>query len=220
MKQLKRISLLVSIMTLIFCSTKVQSDSTKKIKSPAQPKNSVDTVDYQSVAEFKTLSRKKEFRVGELISIDVALLNKSKESTYFLDLENWGRISVFDSAHKKIAIRGGSVCAFRARTFNLLGSGEYDSSFFIYLIGCDDMYKHNSSDWKSMEDDFNKGRFVNIGYRCIDTKKPGKYLIKAEISNGFSESSGYPQKDKTKKTAVGTIESTPFEITIIEDSQK
>ena len=61
-----------------------------------------------------------------------------------------------------------------------------------------------------MEEDFNNNRFVNLGSGCIDIKKPGNYFIKVEVSNT------YTKDDKTKKTAVGTMESSPLEITIIE----
>ena len=183
---------------------------------PNKPlKNNLDSsneVAYQAVAKFKVLSRKSEYRIGDLISIDMAILNKSKESVYFVDLGMKGDISVTDSNDNKIE-GGVYMRPLVFPKFNLINGGDYDSEHFIFLIGCKNVGKKYYDSYKSLdvvEEMFDKNFFVSDGDGCIKINKSGKYEIKAVISNSYAE------KDNTKKTAVGKMESSPFEIKIID----
>jgi hypothetical protein len=189
-------------------STSKRSNHKPEVASSSEVSSQI-TIDYSSVAIFKTASTKKEYRIGDWISIDIAMLNKSKKSIYFLDLGMWAQILAKDSNGNKV---GGGIYSrpLMGPKFSLIGSGEYDSQTFHFLIGCDDVRKRYDYSYKSMKDDFDKNRFVTYGSGCIEINKKGNYTITSEISNS------YTKDDKTKKTAVGTMESTPFEIKIIE----
>ena len=210
-----------SIVTIAFClfivsyfclaqSRSIGSNS----KSAPLPKASINTIDYSSVAVFKTASRKKEYRIGDLISIDVGIFNKAEEPIYFLDLHKFATISVQDM--KGNTIRAGYYgYPLYAPDFSLVNKGSYEVSHFLFLLTCEDIRKDDSYNADnnfsvSMEKRFNDDGFVNLGRGCIDIRKSGKYLITMSISNS------YPQADKTKKTAIGEMVSSPLEITIIE----
>lgn len=172
---------------------------------------SSDVVDYKSVASLKLASRKTDYRIGELISIDLALFNKSQKSVSFLELGRWVRLSAFDVINKEVDI-GKYNCPLYAPKFNSIDGGQYESAHLLYLIGCEgeDIKKKFKEAYVSMEDDFNKNNFVSLGGGCIEIEKPGKYSIKASISNTFTTD------DKTNSTAVGEIESNTFEINIVD----
>jgi hypothetical protein len=211
-----------SIITIIFglLITPCLAQGTRKVNNPkhkiitSSEVSSKVTIEYSSVALFKTASRKKEYRIGESISIDLAMLNKSKEPIYFLDLGMWSHILVKDSNGNGVKA-GNYIHPLIGPKFTLVGSNDYDSSSFLYVIGCEDirkedLYNADSNFSVSLEKRFIDNRFVNLGKGCIEISKPGNYIIKAEIYNTFTE------KDETKKTVVGRMESEPLEITIVE----
>jgi hypothetical protein len=137
------------------------------------------------------------------------MLNKSNESIYFLDLELFGRIIAYDSSGSEIGVNS-SPYPLLAPKFNLIDVNKFDSKSFIFLIGCNEMRKGYKYNYISPKDDFDNNHFVYFGSGCLDIKKIGKYLIKAKMRNQIIN------LDTSKKTAVGTIESQPFEINIVE----
>ena len=141
----------ISIFAFVFCllMTTCLAQIKPEISNPepgfitSSQATSKMTTDYSSVPKFKTVSRKKEYRIGVLISIDIAMLNKSNDSIYFLELGRWASILVRDSNGNEITA-GNYIHPLIGPKFNLIGSGDYDSSSFLYLIGCDDIRKEDS----------------------------------------------------------------------------
>jgi hypothetical protein len=212
MFRLKIVFPFLSIAVLVFgigVFTKLQAlkvSEKEQYKLSAKNSNSDTAVSYQTVAKFKTHSRKKEYRNGELISIDLAMLNKSPNPLRLLDLEYQEEIIVRDLQGNKI--KSFSFYSFPSRipSYTILNSGEYASTHLVFSVGC----SKERSQFKNMEEEFNKDAFTYNGQGCIEIKESGKYLLSAKISNSDIET------DKTTQTAVGTMESTPFEINVVE----
>jgi hypothetical protein len=215
MKKTIIIAIIFGLLITPYLAQKTAESNTKTRDDYSSKPSSQMTINYSAAVEFKAISRKKEYRIGELISVDLAMLNKTENPLYFLDLEDFTMISVRD-------IKGNSVSAgdygsppLRAPSFSLLNKGEYTSAHIFYLLTCKDIkeadsYNADNNFNVSMEKEFNDNRFTFLSRGCIDIKKPGKYFITMTIYNSLTA------KDKTKKTAIGEMESTPLEITIIE----
>src|SRR5688500_126601 len=79
-------------------------------------------IEYTQVARFKLASRKTEYRVGEIISVDVAMLNASKTPNCFLKPAPW---TLTFTAHKEDQV---SVQVFPFRVHQL-GYNSHQYSF-------------------------------------------------------------------------------------------
>ena len=183
MKKITISSLTIGLLVILCLATNNNKTINPQLDeiSSSEP-NSKNTVNYLSVAKLKAIPLKKEYRIGELISIDFATLNTSKEPLSFLDPSEWTAISLKDSNGIEVDIPGGHY-GLTAHEFITLESGDYDSGYVIYVIGCKDIGKGHAETWKSMEDDFENYRFSNWEYRCLPINKPGKYYMNALIEN-------------------------------------
>jgi len=179
--------------------------------------------DLASVAQLKLASRKTRYRVGEIITADLAIINISDHAIF---LPNPRETPVTFMAEDRA---GKSVPLFPYREILLVAMPEaYQlaepdqmtyASFRILAGRDDDAFRMEQEKWgleHSKEPHhlralFDRGLFVNWGDAYLDTTVPGIYTITAEYSNQFVIVD--PANPKTK-TATGTIVSSPLTITI------
>lgn len=166
-------------------------------------------IDYSKVSELIALSRKKEYYSGEMISIDINLLNNSKDPVYFRDLVRFAEIYVQDSEGKIIPVDLSANIDFflSDESFTLLAGGEYAAAHISFFLGCNS--EGDRSFIVKRGELFEKKPFISYGRGCIKIKKDGKYKIKAYISNDIVVT-----KNESYKTAAGTLESAAFEIIV------
>lgn len=231
---MQRITMIAGIVlaSLVTCQSLIgQSTHGKK----GQPRTGIEDikkrpdlgVDYARVANFKLASRKTTYRVGEMISIDLAIMNTSDSPVFFHELN---RPSVALEARDQggtvvlindytTALEATSLESYRETkpshlvlaSFQLLAGCTSDVDAFLehkYKLSLEDFQSGEAGYFRRL---FEDALFVNWGQACFASKKPGKYAITAEQSNDAVLVS--PQKPKMK-TAVGTIRSTPLTITI------
>ena len=208
----------LSIISIIYCLLIVPSlaQSTRKINNPVRlvidssKATSQMEIDYSSAAIFKTVSKRKEYRIGDLISIDLGILNKTQKPIYFLDLYKFAKINVQDAdGNEVIAGRLPVRYSISFEDFSLVDTGDYYSTSILYSLGdCENQKKYKV--YNSETEKFNDNYFVNEDRGCINIKKSGNYSIKTSIENT------YVLNDITKKTAIGKMESAPLKVTVIE----
>lgn len=170
-------------------------------------------VNYSSNVKFKLASRKAQYRVNELISLDVAMLNVYRDDLYFLRLERFVNLKVSGENNIPVPIRPHGVLDFLASADNyeLVKKEDYMSARILLTIGCEKEDRQMSNP-PLVVTLFENAAFVNRGRGCIDVVRPGRYLITATVENKLVVS----HRRQTNLTAVGRIESEPLEITVLD----
>lgn len=169
--------------------------------------------DWQEVAELKLVARKNTFHVGEMINVDIAMMNQSSEEIFFRSINSPSFVAT-DEAGKSIAVVPYVVTEFTYTTdlFKLVRASDIETQSFALLAGCDqrafDQMKSNSSNREL----FDKNLFLNWGDSCLQVAEPGTYFLTAEFKNDKVRTSS---TGKTR-TAVGTIRSAALKITIVQ----
>lgn len=186
------------------------SDLSKKTinREPQSSKENQNLqIKYSDAVEFKTISRKNIYRIGELISVDYAMLNITDEPIRILNIDHFVGISIKDENNRKVGGRGGSPPLYGI-SYQLVKPNEYVASRIFYVIGCQDVdnsYRSSTSNYF-----FDSNYFAFKGRGCIDIKEPGKYFISTHANNKENYSN-----NNIHKVVVGEIESVPLEITVI-----
>lgn len=187
-------------------------------------------VDYARVAKFKLASRKTTYRVGEMISIDLAIMNVSDAPVFFHKLGRPSlelRAQISNGASVSIntyyTVLEGTV----PRSYQRVEPGHILSDTFQLLAGCDDSdlkayfqetsklqeEEHRGGERVFFKGLFERALFVNWGEACLAINSPGKYSIMAAQSN---DSVLVSSNKRRVKTAVGTMHSSPLTLTITE----
>jgi hypothetical protein len=172
-------------------------------------------VELESVTQLKVASRKLTFHAGEMIGLDIALLNSSKRPVFFRRLSA-PRINVQSLTGEPLRIQPYGVVerAATPSSFTLVAPNEFDTGTFQLLVGCDrrafDQLKSTDQDGLTA---FKQELFLNWGDSCLNLTRPGTYILTAEIENDYVIVSS---RRGEMKTAVGKIKSNPLKITIIE----
>lgn len=172
-------------------------------------------IDYAKVSRVKLASRKKSYHLGEMMSLDVALLNTSSVPIFFRKFDQ-PNFNVQDRQGKKVSLI--PYIFVEAPTsvdsYVLLQPGEMVIRSFEVLAGCN---KRASEDMtsglneKSSKRQFEENRFVNWGDSCLGVKGPGSYTIAVEQGNADVV---VPANAANTKTAVGVVRSDMFTIQI------
>lgn len=192
----------------------------------ARPKSKIG---YSESVRFKLGSRKTIYRRGEMITVDLAMLNTSGSPLFVHRLIGpYLRWKVHAEAGQPIPIEQNLLVleGVSAQSFDYLTVDDFATGSFQLLAGCDigglrdfqEAHQKLNRDevagrGKSNKAVFDRDLFVSWGDACLSLTAPGTYLISAEISNEFVIASPC---EPLAKTAVGTIESTPFKIVIKE----
>jgi hypothetical protein len=184
-------------------------------------------IEYPRAVKFKLGSRKSTYRRGEIITLDLAMLNVSGRNLFLHKMV---------MPNVSLRVRSDGANAARISTYLLVleavvpGSYEYVgkdqliSGSLQILVDCslrektrDRSLQHlqetqanNSAQDKAV---FENDLFVSWGDACLSLPGPGHYTITAEMTNEFVIVSA---EEPRAKTAVGTIESAPLTIVIEE----
>jgi hypothetical protein len=168
---------------------------------------------FADVAKLKIVARKTNYHVGEMITVDIALLSTSSRPLLVPRLSEV-RFSIRNSGGQSIAVQGYGVAdrALVPSAFVRLPPNEMILRSFQLLVGCD---RRAFSQAMAVEHDsatlFGRGLFLSWGDACLPIDHSITLTISAEIKNAFVVFSR--EKDKT---AVGTINSNTLELRIDE----
>lgn len=172
------------------------------------------SVKFDSVAQLKIAVRKSTFHIGEMIDLNIAVLNSSKKGVFFpLMLDPQIDVQSPSDESVKVRLYGTAERTMVPSSFTLLAPSEADTASFQLLAGCDRraFSKSNSADNDRIA--FDENLFVNWGRACLSLTRPGTYVLTAEIHNDYVIVS---RRHEDTKSAVGKIRSNPLTITIVD----
>jgi len=186
-------------------------------------------VEFSKVAKIKLATRKVSYRIGEMISLDVAILNTSVTPVFFHKLSGpLITISARDESGTDTPVfeRVGTLEATAPESYSLIEPNEILIGRFDILSSCA-LEELTAFDKRNHEFDldvhnqrigygkglFERDLFVNVGYACLSLKRPGTYMFFIEVNNKYVITS---RGAKQFKTAVGTFKSEPLTIAITE----
>ena len=170
-------------------------------------------------ARLKIVSRKSTYRNGEMIRIDIALLNSSESTIYLKDL-SWVSLEIREMGSGRILPLTHYMIVDRlvtAQSFKLLKRGQFIDKSYDVLVGCDPRaFEYLAAAFAANTDDetqaFDQGQFINFGQGCLKDLKPGSYAITATLKNNYVVvSSNIPKR----KTAVGSVASPLLTISVV-----
>jgi len=176
-------------------------------------------VGYEKAVRAKVASRKAVYHLGEMASIDTAVLNTSQQPVFVL------RSDPYDVLVKTLSGRSVQLgfaiivdSKLEPASFARLDPGEMSSQSFHFIIGCrtfnGDVGRSRKS-WQVPTEDrieFENNLFTDMGNGCIDVTRPGTYTIAVQHWNNHvmvSRSASGP------KTATGELISPVFRITVV-----
>jgi hypothetical protein len=198
-------------------SAQKQSDRSGLSKVVSAKERPDLAIDLQSTAKLKLVMRKELFHIGEMINLDMALLNQSKEPVYLYAITH-PKLTVKDELGNESIVQSYIVVdlAIGLSAYKLVGPDDFTDESFELLAGCDmrafEQVNSTVNDDSSLTI-FNKNRFLNWGNACLQIKRPGTYYISAEFSNDRVVASGV---ERQHKTAVGKIKSNLLKIVVVE----
>lgn len=173
------------------------------------------SLQYADAGKLKLASRKTKYRLGEMISLDLAMLNTTTTPVFFHRL-------VQPNFHVTARRRGPvDIVPYLiiepmpdTDLYTLLPPGEIMTKSFELLAGCDKQAVENIGKGldKTSKDFFEEDRFVNWGDFCLRINRPGIYTITVEQVNSNVVITA---NEPNAKTAIGTLRSTPLPIEII-----
>ena len=189
-----------------------QRSSTKDSLQPADNKPDL-AIEYARVSKIKLASRKRTYKLGEMISLDVALLNTSTVPTFFHRFLQPNFYVKNPPAQFKPVLPYVLIEAPASLdSYVLLQPGEITASYFELLAGCDKRASDNISESKDSRKRFEENRFVNWGDLCLNVDRRGLYDIVVEQGNNDVV---VQENTSNVKTAVGTTRSDAFTIEIV-----
>ncbi|PYV41480.1 MAG: hypothetical protein DMG06_17000, partial [Acidobacteria bacterium] len=98
------------------------------------------SIEYERVAKFSLATRKSHYRIGEMISIDLAVLNSSEEPLFFYkDLSGaQDGLQAQDQHGNKIDLRfwGTPSIAIASESYTLVQPGDVVVKSLLILCGC------------------------------------------------------------------------------------
>jgi hypothetical protein len=177
---------------------------------------------------FRLASRKAAYRAGEMISLDLAMLNKS-DTPVFSKQPTALTVSLIAHSANGAEVKVSEFTVYQlgvsTNLYTLLSPNAIITGSLNLLVGCGEqsefmkarnrLLNGGSQETKSVGDRevFECDLFISWGDACLDTIRPGTYSVVAEIRN--EHVIGSPCEPNVK-TAVGSIRSTPLRITITE----
>jgi len=172
-------------------------------------------VDYFSTAKFKLASRKKYYRIGELISLDTALINVSGKPVFLRELRGV-EFSATDNTGKEVdVVQYINVSSdITPDSFRLVQPGEMIQHTVHFLAGCNKQALENINLMLDTRDDrkiFDQNLFVSWGQGCLDIRRSGSYTLSGKRTNEYVVVSS---DSPNTQTAVGTVKSNALKITV------
>lgn len=168
-------------------------------------------IEWQKVARVKIVTRKETFRVGEMINIDIAVINESRRPVFFRSIDS-PTLYVRDQSGRPVATVPYIIreLSWTPSLFELVSEGEFLSYSFPLLAGCDKRAFEQTNSTPDSRELFDKNLFLNWGESCLQIADPGTYFITAEFTNKMVRTSSTPGL----RTAVGLLKSNELGITI------
>ena len=173
-------------------------------------------VEYKRVAKFGLATRKSHYRIGEMISIDLAVLNNSEEPLFFYKdfSDTQDGLQAQDQHGNKIDLRFWVIpsIAIASESYTTIKPGDVVVKSLLVLCGCNLPELLNYD--QSMEELYDSlENRTEVFEACLAATKAGRYTISAKLENHHVvHSDGEPNF----KTAVGMMRSQPLTITIWE----
>ena len=173
-------------------------------------------VDYSHVARFKLAARKSTYHLGEMITLEAAMLNGSNQPIFFDKLDP--QFSLYDEYGRelKVQLYGVACKSLSPNSFELIEPNFMIAESVQLLAGFDKKAFERFAGIDKDKDEkrtFDNNLFVDYGSACLMIDRPGSYTIKARQRNQYVIES---PSEPGIKTAVGTLETEPLKITIIE----
>jgi hypothetical protein len=171
--------------------------------------------DILNVSSFKIASRKTHYHLGEMIDVNLAILNTSDRTLYFRRLYNAEVYSSSGTDKKKKTLEYIMKEVMPTpETYTLLDQHKMFSASYQLLAGCDQRaFQHARAQLAAKESRviFEKELFLSWGNSCLPVTRPGVYSLTFVVSNWFVV---VPSSGVAVQTGVGTLESNPLTITI------
>jgi hypothetical protein len=186
-------------------------------------------VEYNDVSKIKLASRKTTYRVGEMINIDLAILNTASFPVFFRNLKsNALTLQVrYENEREARVYFQLYLEGLVPQSFSLAQPNGMLIESYQILAGCnvEGLSEYETTREKIVKalplnagiDDrpfFENNIFVNWGDACIRAVRPGAYTFTAEFQHDDTVVNS--PCDPKAKTAVGSIRSSPLTITIIQ----
>src|SRR5262245_2810882 len=184
-------------------------------------------VDADSVTKFKLASRKTKYRFGEVITVDLAVMNASEKPVFMRDPRTTEVVfNAVDVDGKKVSVgiyelilHGPTIDSYRSADpgvaiftnfYFLAGYDSQASTIFEEKrrLGRNEARDGPASYFKTL---FERDLFINLGDAYLDAKSAGAFTITAEFENDLVVVS--PDNPKMR-TATGKIVSSPLTISI------
>jgi|ERR1035437_557392 hypothetical protein len=187
-------------------------------------------VDFADAAELKLATRKGAYHPGELITLDLAILNRTKGPIFFHNLDYPSvALRVSDDKGKEIAVQHYATVleGISAKSFDLRHPNTILINSIQLLVGCNSKellkFQRARSDLTESERKepgsyerrlFEQDLFVSWGDACLDLSHPGSYSVVAQITN---ENVVKSDCEPNVRTAIGTIRSKPLVISLFDN---
>lgn len=172
-------------------------------------------VESSIVARLKLASRKNYYRIGELISLDSALINLSGKPVFLKDLKGI-EFSATDNAGKEIdVVQYINISSdITLDSFRLVQPGELIQHTVNILVGCNKQAFKNLNLMLDAKDDrkvFEHELFVSWGQGCLDIKRSGTYAVSGKRTNEYVI---VTSDSPNTRTAVGAMKSNALKIIV------
>lgn len=183
----------------------------------------------RNVLKFKLASRKEFYRLGEMATVDLALLNGASEPLFFLaPSPSTVRLIATNKSGNSITIGMFEVplIGYTSNMIDLVNVGDISIGHLQLLIGCKSSHDYLRKKAQILQETgfenisnrdrrtFEENAFLYLGDGCLDVSSTGKYELSAILENeGYVVSS---ECEPNIKTFIGEIESTPLTIQIVE----
>jgi hypothetical protein len=135
------------------------------------------SVGYSSTAQLKLASRKGRYRIGDLMSLDTALINVSDKPLFLRELSAV-RFSVRDNKRNEVEVVKYVQTSLDVTldSFQLVQPGDMITDTIQILLGCNKQVFENIKLMQDAKDDrktFDQSLFVSWGHACLDIKPCG-----------------------------------------------
>jgi hypothetical protein len=182
-----------------------------------------------ATTELKIVSRKSVYRMDELISIDLALLNTTNNPLFVPKLRDWWSIElvVRSDAGERVKVRPYVIAQYglTADSYELLEpkTPSWGESLLV-LAGCGstELREYYKARDKLLDEEarggnypyetFRLGVFASFGDACLDLR-PGTYSFTVTATSDYVVRD---RKNRRVRTAVGDVASNSLMITIAE----
>lgn len=171
---------------------------------------------YEGAIKLKIASRKLDYHLGEIISLDIAALNFSDEPLHILALTEV-EILVRKNSGKTVNVIPYylNTKLIDAEHYKILQPRKMIVEWIPLHIGCEKRIFKEMKDLASSMDDeegFRKSLFTNWGKLCLQISQPGDYVITVNQKNNYVL---LPSGSEKKRTVVGSLKSNTLAIRVI-----